>query len=139
MLRTLTRLRMSYSLARIIALTAVLGVLPPLLLSAGIGGGILLTILYPLLAGYVGWSVHKLAQPACWPHVLWISGLSAMVFLVVFLALYSSEIGTSYARLASTLGAVAVFVGAYLAAAFFVSLGVSARHARREANIPDGR
>jgi hypothetical protein len=115
-----------YILLGVLAL--VLGALPLLLLTQGFAGGLLLAPAYPLLAGYIGWRIHRLDAGRCWRQVLWVSGLSACVFVGLFLEFYAAALSQRAAVMVG--GGAAVFLGAFLAAAFFTSLGVAARHAR---------
>lgn len=108
-----------------------LGVLPHLFWATfGFGGGLLVVLVCPLLAGFAGWNIHKAAVGRCWKPISAWSSLCAALFLVLFL--YSAQdLGLFYRPGDIVVGAIAVFAGAFISAGALLSLGAALRHARR--------
>lgn len=108
---------------------AALGVLPFALWGLlGLGGGLFVALLYPALAGYLGWSIHRVATGRCWKAVVLCAGLSAASFAAIFFASVPN-LSQFYGAWTIAAGGLAVFAGAFLAASALISVGVAARHA----------
>lgn len=116
-------------LPRALLLAVALGVMPHLAWwGLGFAGGVVIAAIYPTLAAYIGWTLHRITPGQCARPVLICAVVAALSFTGFFFA--SAPTGHFYGPLALAMGGVAVFVGALLAAGAFISLGVAARHVR---------
>lgn len=114
-----------------LAAAVVLGVLPHAIWAAfGLAGGLFVALLYPAIAGFVGWSIHTAAAGRCAKPVILCAALSAASFAAIFFVA-APDLSEFYGQSTIIAGGASVFVGAFLAASVFISIGVAARHAKR--------
>jgi hypothetical protein len=114
-------------------LGCVLGALPFLVwLSLGFVGGLVIVVLWPAFAAYLGWRIHQEAAGRCRTPVLLYGAVAAFVFMgAFFLGLPSlAVIGRGDSLLKPIVGGTMMFLAMWLFTSAIIGLGVVARHSR---------